>query len=113
MNLLYIFAIFVVLLASAGIAYEIALICRGTKIHKPAEVIDQSCRHPKKTTRIFDATLDGQAFRIALHLCPDCRLVIQPDTPTITRLTPEDLGKIRASLTSEGYDVSALPNPDA
>lgn len=69
------------------------------------------CSHPKKTSQIFK-TREGFAL-LALSVCPVCMLVLPPITSTITRLTPEELRNIRASLTSEGYDVSALPDPDA
>lgn len=70
-----------------------------------------SCSHPKKTGRIF-RTQTGTVL-LALPVCPACMLVLPPYTPTVNRLTPEELREIRASLTAEGYDVSALPDPDA
>lgn len=72
------------------------------------------CSHPKKTSRIFDAQAkDGQSVMVALHLCPECGLVLQPDTPTINQLTPKELQEIRVSLTAEGYDISTLPDPNS
>lgn len=70
-----------------------------------------SCSHPKKTSRIFQ--INGSQIQIALFVCPTCRTVLPSNTETITRITPEELREIRASLAAEGYDVSALPNPDA
>ena len=68
------------------------------------------CSHSKKTSRIF-RTREGHAL-LALSLCPACRLVLPPYTQTVRRFTPEELREIRASLAAEGYDASALPNPD-
>ena len=68
------------------------------------------CSHSKKTNRIF-RTREGHAL-LALSLCPACRLVLPPYTQTVRRFTPEELHEIRASLAAEGYDASALPNPD-
>ena len=39
-------------------------------------------------------------------------LILPPYTQTISRLTAEELREIRASLTAEGYDASALPHFD-